>query len=69
MLEYVFLVYTEFDKTYVGNFESCEQIDQYVESCYTLPSEQWSTACIHQDYLYLPANFVPVYPDMDCSKD
>lgn len=67
MLEYVFFVYTDTETTYVGNFASCAAIDHYIEHCYKLPDSQWSTACIHQDYLYLPKDFVPIYPE-DCTS-
>lgn len=70
IMPYVFFVYTEDTTEYVGNFTDCDSVDAYVVNCYTLPSKHWSTACIHQDYLYLPDGFVPVYRDPEeCYRD
>ena len=68
MLEYVFFVYTDNDVHYLGNFKSCNQAHEYFDTCHRFNYPKWSTSCVMQEYIYLPKDFVPVYPE-GCSKD
>ena len=70
MLEYVIVLYLQDQPNYIGNFESCAHGHRYIQQCYfnvVVPSDYY-VACQHQDYLFLPAEFQPIYPE-DCSKD
>lgn len=65
MLEWILILYLDNDRQYIGNFESCEHATQYFEEC--LKENQiensWSTACLHQDFVHLPKDFTPKYPE------
>ena len=62
MLEWVLYLYLDNDRQYIGNFESCALAHQYFEECIKGDLKQWSTACVHQDYLFLPEGFTPIHP-------
>jgi len=62
MFEWVLYLYLDNDRQYIGNFESCAHAHQYFQECVQGELKKWSTACIHQDYLYLPEGFIPVQP-------
>ena len=62
MFEWVLYLYLDNDRQYIGNFDSCAHAHQYFQECVQGEFKQWSTACIHQDYIYLPEGFTPVHP-------
>jgi len=62
MLEYILILYLDDSREYIGNFESCAHATQYFEQCVKGDLKSWSTACLHQDYVQLPENFIPKYP-------
>ena len=56
MFEYILVVYwTMAQPEYVGNFESCAHATQW---CQTHCKEAEYTTCLHEDYMYLPKNFM-----------
>jgi len=63
MLEYILILYLDDSREYIGNFESCAHATQYFNECLIKEQkESWSTACLYQDYVQLPQNFIPKYP-------
>lgn len=63
MLEYILILYLDDTREYIGNFESCAHATQYFNECLKEEHKKsWSTACLYQDYVQLPQNFVPKYP-------
>lgn len=62
MLEWLLILYIDDSREYIGNFESCVHAHQYFQECIRGELKQWSTACVHQDYLSLPEGFVPIHP-------
>jgi len=56
MFEYCLIVYlTMQEPKYIGNFESCAYANEYVKEYY---ADAPYTICMHEDYLYLPKDFV-----------
>ena len=62
MFELVLYLYLDNYRQYIGNFESCAHAHQYFDECLRPDYTKWSTACVMQDYLFLPEGFTPVYP-------
>jgi hypothetical protein len=69
MFEYVLVLYLNDQATYLGNFESCAHATKYFNNCVinTVRPKEWSTACLYQDYIFLPEGFVPIHPE-DCTS-
>lgn len=67
MFEYVLVLYLNDQATYIGNFESCAHATKYFEQCVKKDLKNWSTACLYQDYIFLPEGFVPIHPE-DCTS-
>lgn len=60
MFEFVCVVYFSADpkdNLYVGNFESCAHAHSYVAANYKSSEINW-VKCLHEDYLFLPKNFI-----------
>ena len=62
MFEWILVLYLADSREYIGNFESCAHATQYFQECVKGEYKTWSTACLHQDYVQLPENFIPKYP-------
>jgi len=60
MFEFVCVIYFSADPAdtlYVGNFESCARAHSYVAENFDSKEVNW-VKCQHEDYLYLPKNFI-----------
>jgi len=71
MLEYVLVVY--FDAAmlkgeYVGNFLSCAHANQYLVEHQEEYKERTWDKCLHQDYLFLPPDFIVKFPKLHGMK-
>jgi len=71
MFEYVLVIY--FDSAmqkaeYVGNFESCAHANQYLLEHDSEFKERTWDKCLHQDYLFLPKNFIMKFPKLHGMK-
>jgi len=60
MFEFICVIYfsaNPADHLYIGSFESCAHAHSYIEQHYTEQEINWIN-CQHEDYLYLPKNFI-----------
>jgi len=60
MFEFVCVIYfsaNPADSLYIGNFNNCAEAHSYVANNFHKSEINW-VKCQHQDYLYLPKNFI-----------